>query len=165
MARVYLGFGANLGDPIAALAAAAEGLENVGIRLLRRARLYSTAPVGPQDQPRFTNTVLEVETALEPHELLRALKAIEAEQGRVTTVRWGPRVLDLDILLYEERQMATPELIIPHRELPHRGFVLVPLAELAPELVIPGVGQTVRALLAALPRGSEDVVPLPDAEA
>lgn len=165
MARVYLGFGANLGDPRAALRRARDRLEQAGIGLLRQASLYSSAPVGPQDQPRYTNTVLEVETALEPLALLHALKDIEAGLGRVTTVRWGPRVVDLDILLYEQRQIATPELIIPHRELAHRGFVLVPLAELAPELVIPGVGQTVRALLELLPGGAADVVPLPDAEA
>lgn len=162
---MYLGFGANLGDPTAAFKMALDRLAPAGIRLLRRAPLYSSAPVGPQDQPRFTNTVLEVETALEPWPLLQALKGIEAGLGRVTTVRWGPRVIDLDILLYEERQVATPELIIPHRELSHRGFVLVPLADLAPELVIPGVGQTVRAVLAALPGGAADVVPLPAAEA
>ncbi|MFO0723426.1 MAG: 2-amino-4-hydroxy-6-hydroxymethyldihydropteridine diphosphokinase [Myxococcota bacterium] len=163
MARAYLGFGANLGDPRAALSAALPALSRAGVEVLAQARLYSTAPVGPQDQPRYLNTVLEVETALSPEALLAALKRIEEELGRVPSVRWGPRAIDLDILLYDALLLDTPSLRIPHRELGRRRFVLAPLADLAPAQVVPGLGQRVDALLAALPPEEGAVEPLQDA--
>lgn len=154
--RVFIGLGANLGDPRAQLAEAIRRLEGPGFRPRRRARLYRSPPLGPPGQPDYLNTAVEGDTTLEPEALLDHLQAIEGALGRVRSVRWGPRVVDLDLLLYGERQLSTPRLVVPHPELSHRTFVLAPLADLAPELVIPGLGATVRALASRL--GSEEAL-------
>ena len=151
MPRVYLALGANLGEPRAALAEAQARLAPAGITATRRARLYRSAPVGPPGQPPYYNTAVEVQTELGPHALLAALKAIEATMGREPGERWGPRVIDLDIALYGDAALDTPELTIPHRELTRRRFVLAPLCDLAPNLVVPGPELPIHALLAALP--------------
>jgi 2-amino-4-hydroxy-6-hydroxymethyldihydropteridine diphosphokinase len=150
---VYIGLGANIsgpaGSPEATLAAAAASLERLG-RVRARSSLYSTAPVGFADQPRFVNAVVALETEMQPRELLVALLAIEREFGRdrKAEVRNGPRPLDLDILLYGARQVSEPGLEIPHPRLSERAFVLAPLAEM--DATDPRSGRTARELHAAL---------------
>lgn len=142
-ALAYLGLGANLGDPALGLARAIDALEAGGDRVLRRARLYRTAPLGPPGQPDYLNTAVELETERDPFELLARCKAIEVALGRTPGARWGPRIIDLDILLYGECRIETPELCVPHRELGGRLFALAPLAELVPALRPPGWDETV----------------------
>jgi 2-amino-4-hydroxy-6-hydroxymethyldihydropteridine diphosphokinase len=155
MRTTYIGMGANLaswaGAPEATLAAAAVRLESLG-RVTRRSSLYSTAPVGFAGQQRFVNTVVELETALEPRALLEGLLAIEQEFGRDRAVGFanGPRTLDLDLLLFGELEIREQDLEIPHPRLAERAFVLIPLNEIAPQAVIPGVAKTVGQLLTRL---------------
>lgn len=150
MAVVYLGLGGNLGDRAANLREARRRLVQGGVEVDRCSSLYETEPWGVVDQPRFLNAVCRGHTGLDPEALLRLAKRIEAEMGRVPAVRYGPRPIDIDILLYDQRRIATPELTIPHPRLRERAFVLVPLAEIAPDLLLPGDGRAVRELLAAL---------------
>lgn len=149
-ALVYVGLGSNLDDPRRQLLDAMDELDRLpGTRLRRRSSLYRSAPMGPQDQPDFINAVAELETGLQPEPLLDALQGIEAAHGRVRERRWGPRTLDLDILIYKNEQIRTERLVVPHPGLPRRAFVLYPLAELAPGLTVPGQGR-VSDLLAKL---------------
>jgi len=145
------------GEPEATLAAATLRLESLG-RLTRRSSLYSTAPVGFAEQPRFVNAVVALETNLAPRELLKNLLAIEHEFGRDRAAGFvnGPRTLDLDILLFGEVEISEPELKIPHPRLTERAFVLAPLNEIAPELLVPGRNQAVEQLLAALLEATPD---------
>ncbi len=134
----YLGLGANLGDREAALEAALRGLDRPPeITVLRRSSLYETDPVGVTDQPSFLNAVVELRTTLAPPELLAHALRLERELGRVRTVRWGPRVIDIDLLLYGEAAYAGPGLTVPHPRLAERGFALAPLAEIAPGVRFP----------------------------
>ena len=130
MTRVWLALGSNLGDRAGYLQAARQALAEVGITLLRASRVAETAPVGVEDQPRFLNQVLEVETSLAPRPLLDAVKAIERQVGRVTRQRWGPREIDIDILRYDGRSVDEPGLHIPHAELQNRPFLLELLEEM-----------------------------------
>uniref|UniRef100_A0A7C1JC03 2-amino-4-hydroxy-6-hydroxymethyldihydropteridine diphosphokinase n=1 Tax=Ammonifex degensii TaxID=42838 RepID=A0A7C1JC03_9THEO len=123
--------------------------EEVEVR--RVAPLYRTAPLGIKDQPEFFNSVVEIKTTLEPRELLARLLAVEAALGRIRGERWGPRVVDLDLLLYEDVELSTPALTVPHPRLKERAFVVVPLARLAPGMLLPG-GLTARELAARLKR-------------
>lgn len=149
-ARAFLGLGSNLGDRQAMLRQAAARLRALpGIRILRASSVYETEPLGLTDQPWFLNQVLEVETALDPHHLLTAVQEVEASLGRRREVRWGPRTIDIDILLYADVTLRSPRLVLPHPALAHRRFVLVPLAELHPLLRLPD-GRCVRDLLEAL---------------
>jgi 2-amino-4-hydroxy-6-hydroxymethyldihydropteridine diphosphokinase len=169
MPTAYIGLGANLpspaGSPEATLATTASRLETLG-RLVARSSLYSTAPVGFADQPRFFNAVIALETELVPRALLEWLLAIEREFGRdrSASFRNGPRTLDLDILLFGDQTIAEPDLEIPHPRLAHRAFVLVPLAEIAAHAVDPASGCTVGQLLSSLRAATCDqadaVVPL-----
>ncbi len=136
---VYLGLGSNLGDRAAHLAAALRGLAAAGVALRRCSPLYETEPVGVRDQPWFLNLVVEAETALGPTALLGAAKAIERAVGRTRGRRWGPRVVDVDILLYDDWRVDTQEpwLTIPHPEMWRRRFVLLPLHDLRPDLRAP----------------------------
>jgi 2-amino-4-hydroxy-6-hydroxymethyldihydropteridine diphosphokinase len=146
--RVFIGLGANLGDPERALAEAVEGLEkSAGTSVVGRSSLYATAPLGPA-QPEFRNAVVELVTSEAPEELLRRLLALEQAQGRIRGERWGPRTLDLDILLWGERIVSSPQLRIPHPELHRRRFALEPLVELDPSVRHPVLGKTVAELLA-----------------
>ncbi len=133
MAQVYLGFGSNLGDRGAAIQGALTALpEATAGRVLAVSRLYETAPWGVTNQPPFLNGVALLDTPLAPSDLLAALKELEAAAGRHAGPRWGPRPLDLDILLYDSLTLNTPTLIIPHPRLLDRRFVLQPLADLWP---------------------------------
>jgi 2-amino-4-hydroxy-6-hydroxymethyldihydropteridine diphosphokinase len=129
VSRAVIGLGANLGDPVAALRDAAGKIAEIG-RVVARSSLYRTLAWGVTDQPPFVNAALAIETALGPYELLAALKAIERNLGRVASYRWGPRAIDLDILLYDDLRLDDPELTIPHARLAERAFALVPLAEI-----------------------------------
>ena len=113
--------------------------------------------IGPPGQPDYVNSAVEVETTLEPLALLDRLKAIEAELGRTEGARWGPRVIDLDLALWGDRVVDHPRLVVPHRELTRRRFVLAPLADLVPGAVVPGTEQTVAALLAGLGKAPDEL--------
>ena len=139
MPIAYLGLGSNLGDRRANLTAAVTGLPPAA-SVLRASSIYQTEPWGYLEQPAFLNQVLEVETNLAPVDLLAALKRLEAGLGRQATFRYGPRLIDLDILLYDKLVLDRPDLVIPHPQLAQRAFVLVPLAELAPDLLHPLLG-------------------------
>lgn len=147
----FVGVGSNLGDRLAALRAAVHSLAECGCQVKKQSAVYETDPVDLPDQPLFLNCVVEIETALAPLELLRRIHEIEAACGRVRTVTKGPRTLDIDILLYGDLVMRSTELTIPHPRMMERRFVLEPLAELAPDMVISGIGMTVAAALALLP--------------
>ncbi len=139
MTKCYIGLGSNMGDSETLLATALEMTRQVdGIELAAVAPLYRTAPQGFVEQNDFINTVAKIHTRLEPLELLNKLQHIENRLGRVRTVRWGPRTLDLDILLYGDRKIDLPELQVPHPRMHQRAFVMIPLADLNPELLIAG---------------------------
>ena len=143
----YVGLGSNLGNRQENLQAALRELGQMPtISILRVSSLYATAPVGVTEQPEFLNAVAALETSLPATELLDVFLNLENKLGRVRTFRWGPRVIDLDLLLYGEAQIALPSLTVPHPRLREREFVLVPLAEIAPELVLPGECKTVKEL-------------------
>jgi 2-amino-4-hydroxy-6-hydroxymethyldihydropteridine diphosphokinase len=154
--RAYIGLGSNLGDSPAILIEALEDLDtSTGIELKRVSANYRTAPVGgPSDQPDFQNAAAELVTELEPRALLARLHEIERAHGRRRELeqRWGPRTLDLDLLVYGELELTDEELELPHPRLEQRRFVLEPLAEIAPRLVLPCSGRTVSEALAALLR-------------
>lgn len=150
MATVYLGLGTNLGDRVASLRAALARLRSLG-RLGLVSGVYETEPWGVVDQPRFLNLCCVLDTPLAPGPLLRELKAIERALGRTPTRPWGPRVIDIDLLGYEDTVLSEPGLTLPHPGIAERAFVLVPLAEIAPTWVVPGTGQTVAALLDRIP--------------
>ena len=135
MTVAYLALGANVGDRARNLADARRLLGERGARLLRESAVRETEPFGVTDQPSFLNQVIEVEWSSGPRELLDATKAVEAAVGRKPTYRWGPREIDVDILLFGDESVADPDLVIPHPGLRERDFVLEPLAELRPDLV------------------------------
>jgi len=144
----YLGIGSNLGDKIEQCRKAiSEILAIQGHRLLAQSSFYKTQPMGNPDQDWFINGVIQIETDLDPLELLRKLKEIESKMGRKETFRWGPRVIDLDLLLYDDLVMKTDELEIPHPQLTQRQFVLIPLVEIDPDLIHPALKKTMRKLL------------------
>jgi 2-amino-4-hydroxy-6-hydroxymethyldihydropteridine diphosphokinase len=148
----FVGVGSNLGDKIGHCEkATAELLSVDSNHLLSRSSFYQTRPVGYLDQDWFVNGVFQMDTHLAPLDLLRALKAAESRMGRAETARWGPRIIDLDLLFYDEAVIRTPEMEIPHPRLHERQFVLIPLGEIAPDLIHPGLGKTVRELSASLP--------------
>jgi 2-amino-4-hydroxy-6-hydroxymethyldihydropteridine diphosphokinase len=151
MAIVYIGLGSNLANPRVQVENGLRALAGLAdTRLVRRSRLYRSAPWGRADQPEFVNAVAQLDTTLTPQVLLYAVLAIERQAGRERdATRWGPRVLDLDILLYGDLVLDTPGLHLPHPHLHERVFVLMPLCEIAPELQIPGRGR-VDVLLAQL---------------
>ena len=148
MEIAYIGLGSNLADPAAQVTRALTALGDLPqTRRLRASRLYRSAPWGLREQPAFVNAVAALETALAPRALLDAVLEIERRAGRERGAeRWGPRVLDLDVLLYGAQQVSEPGLSVPHPHLAERAFVLVPLAEIAPGLQVPGAGPIERLL-------------------
>ncbi len=134
---VYLGFGSNLGDRKKNILNAYELLERRGISILKKSSFYESIPYGVKDQPNFLNSVALVETSFGPLKLLGVVKDIEKELGRVKTYRWGPRVIDIDILFYDKIVLDSKLLTIPHKDLPKRCFVLIPLCELNCDLYHP----------------------------
>jgi 2-amino-4-hydroxy-6-hydroxymethyldihydropteridine diphosphokinase len=138
---VWIGLGSNLNDPETRIRTALDDLRHLERCTLRAASaLYRSPPMGPADQPDYINAVARLATGLSPEALLDALQAIEQRHGRTRGRRWGPRTLDLDLLLYAQAVIATPRLRVPHPGIAVRNFVLYPLAELDPDLVIPGLG-------------------------
>lgn len=139
----YVALGSNLADPAAQVAAALGSLRGIpGTRLIARSRLWASRPLGPQDQPDFVNAVAGLLTQLDARELLGELQALERAMGRTgPVVRWGPRSIDLDLLAMGSDELSEPALRLPHPGVHERDFVLYPLAELAPELWIPGRGR------------------------
>jgi 2-amino-4-hydroxy-6-hydroxymethyldihydropteridine diphosphokinase len=139
--RAFIGLGSNLGDREALIRAALEEMTRIpGTVLVRASSLYDTEPVGDAEQPNFLNAVAELDTDLEPRQLLWNLQLIERRLGRVRTQRWGPRTIDLDLLLQGDEVIEEPDLRVPHPELIRRSFVLVPLVELDPTVVHPETG-------------------------
>ena len=131
--RAYLGIGANLGDRLAYLQAAVDALGAADdVRVVAVSPVYETAPVGGPEQPDYLNAVVAVDTSLTPRALLRLANAIEAEADRLRTVRFGPRTLDVDVLLVGDERVDEPDLVVPHPRMTERAFVLVPLADLDP---------------------------------
>ncbi|WP_346796394.1 2-amino-4-hydroxy-6-hydroxymethyldihydropteridine diphosphokinase [Halomonas sp. Bachu 37] len=154
---VYIGLGSNLDDPVDQVSQALEALRHLPVtRHVSSSQLYRSRPVGPQDQPDFINAVARLETRLSPLALLDQLQALEQHHSRRRPRRWGPRTLDLDLLLYGEQTLALPRLTLPHPEMTRRGFVLLPLQELAPNLSLQG-----RPLQAWLDALSTDQHPVP----
>ncbi|MHB0856188.1 MAG: 2-amino-4-hydroxy-6-hydroxymethyldihydropteridine diphosphokinase [Anaerolineae bacterium] len=152
MMQAYLGLGANLGDRAAGIRQALAVLNDHDVYVNAVSALYETEPWGLTAQPRFLNAACLVETVLGPHALLDTLKGIEREMGRVVTVRYGPRPIDLDILLYDGLRIATPRLTVPHPGMTERASVLVPLSDIAATIIHPITGLTVGQHLALLGR-------------
>jgi 2-amino-4-hydroxy-6-hydroxymethyldihydropteridine diphosphokinase len=137
--RAYLGIGSNIGDMAQMLDRAVAGLAATpGIAVVARSADYRTPPWGKTDQPWFLNGAVAVDTDLDPHGLLDACLSVEFKLGRLRAERWGPRVIDIDVLAYEGAAVDDERLVLPHRHVRQRAFVLVPLAEIAPNLVIGG---------------------------
>jgi 2-amino-4-hydroxy-6-hydroxymethyldihydropteridine diphosphokinase len=146
---VYIALGTNLGERLDNLHAAIDALAP-DVCVLAESHIYETPPWGYEDQPAFLNMVVKAETGLGPESLLKYLKRIEVELGREKSVRWGPRLIDLDILFYDDLIVDTPPLVIPHPRLHERAFVLVPLADVAAAYVHPLLGERVWELLQAV---------------
>ncbi len=160
-ARAYIGLGSNLADPEQQVSAAISALDMLpDSSLVSRSSLYRSPPMGPQDQPDFVNAVACLETDLAPRDLLLELLRVEREAGRdrAASVHWGPRVLDLDLLVYANKIIDESELTVPHPGLAQRAFVLEPLNEIAPDLDVPGMGK-VSALLKTLGDSALERVP------
>ena len=147
MKTAYVSLGSNVGDREQQIATAIQALGGRGIRVVRQSSIYSTEPVDVATQSWFLNCVLEIETELMPRQLLRTFKEIENELGRKYTVRRGPRVIDIDILLYGSSIVQTPQLEIPHPRMAQRRFVLVPLVEIAPAVHHPVENKSAEELL------------------
>lgn len=136
MSLAYIGLGSNLGDSRSLMAEAVEGLAQLG--QIRVSRLYASSPMGPQDQPDYLNAAVQLQTILSPHTLLDQLQALEQAAGRKRLRHWGERTLDLDLLLFDDAKIHTSRLMVPHVGILDRVFVIQPLLDLDPELVVSG---------------------------
>lgn len=146
----YIALGSNLNDPLKQVQNALRHIAVIpDTHVIAESSLYETAPLGPKNQPNYINQVIAIETKLSAHALLHALLSIEKRMGRVRNDRWGARIIDCDILLFGNAVIQTADLIIPHPEMTKRSFVLHPLAEIAPDLVLPS-GESVRCLQALM---------------
>jgi 2-amino-4-hydroxy-6-hydroxymethyldihydropteridine diphosphokinase len=147
----FVGLGANIGQPAVQCDEATEKMNATdGIRVVRRSSLYRSEPVGYQEQDWFVNAVVEIRTTLQPGELLQTLLAIERLMGRHRAARWGPRIIDLDILLYGQQIIEGPDMVIPHPAFHKRRFVLAPFHEIAPYVIHPAFGVSIHGLLGRL---------------
>ncbi|HEY0702899.1 MAG TPA: 2-amino-4-hydroxy-6-hydroxymethyldihydropteridine diphosphokinase [Candidatus Acidoferrales bacterium] len=155
MRGIYLSLGSNIGDRAQNIAQALELLPAHGVRVVKQSALYETEPVELREQDWFLNAVAEVETDLQPQQLMQALLTIEQSMGRERLIPKGPRIIDLDILLFGSTVTKAPQLEIPHPRFTERRFVLVPFAEIAPQAVHPRRGQTIQQLLDITPDHSE----------
>ena len=151
MSILYISIGSNLRDREENCRNAIKLLKENGIAVKKQSRMYETEPWGIKDQPKFINMAIKVETDKKPEDLFRILKEIEKEIGRTETTKWGPRVIDIDILFYEDLILKTDNLEIPHPLLHEREFVLKPLCEIAPDKRHPVTGKTVREMVYRLP--------------
>ena len=161
LAIVYLGLGSNIGDRQENLNKALEYLSQ-RLRLAEVSSVYDTEPVGNPTQPRFLNMVCQVKTMLKPKDLLVLAKGIERKMGRLPGSPNSPRIIDIDILFYGDEVIKMPELVIPHPRLTHRAFILVPMAEIAPDLVHPVNKKTIKELLKEAKQGVQGVLKLED---
>lgn len=132
----FIALGSNLKEPLQQVIDAVEAIKSLG-RVVECSPWYASVAIGPGEQPDYVNGVLLLETALEPHALLKALQTIESQQGRIRDIRWGARTLDLDILLFDNDIIETNDLIVPHPRMTERAFVMYPLADIAADLVLP----------------------------
>ncbi|MFA7691314.1 MAG: 2-amino-4-hydroxy-6-hydroxymethyldihydropteridine diphosphokinase [Candidatus Hydrogenedentes bacterium] len=149
--RVYLSLGANLGNRVTFLNRAMEALDALDeVTVLRRSPIYESEPWGLTEQPKFLNMVVEIETSFDPFELLETVKLLEQRLGRQSAPRWGPRCIDIDLILWGDTMLHTPGLAIPHERFRERAFVLTPLADLVPEAVDPETGTTIAVLASRL---------------
>jgi 2-amino-4-hydroxy-6-hydroxymethyldihydropteridine diphosphokinase len=153
--EIYIGLGSNLGNRLANIRKAIELMEEEGIEIIDKSSLYETEPVGYKQQGWFLNSVVRGKTELSPKRLWKMLEKIEKLMGREKEVKWGPRIIDLDILFYGNKILNDEQLQIPHSELHKRRFVLVPLQEIAPQLVHPVLNKSIRELLGELKDNSE----------
>jgi 2-amino-4-hydroxy-6-hydroxymethyldihydropteridine diphosphokinase len=160
----YVGLGANLGDPEEQLRQALKRLNDAAeVEVTRVSAFYRNPPLGPANQPWYVNAAARLRTRLGPEELLGLLQRVETALGRVRGERWGPRRLDLDLLLYNGEVIFAPDLVVPHPEMHRRGFVLVPLAEIAPQAWHPVLGRSAEDLLAQLdPAHRAALQPIPE---
>jgi 2-amino-4-hydroxy-6-hydroxymethyldihydropteridine diphosphokinase len=147
MPTVYIGIGSNLGSREKNCKDAVSFLVKNGIAIIKRSPMIETEPWGVTDQPKFINMAIEAETDLEPEELLKVLKSIELKTGRLPGTRWGPRVIDLDMLFYDDLVIKTADLEVPHPGIKDREFVLKPLAEIAPDKIHPVLQKSIKVLL------------------
>jgi len=140
MTPAFIALGANLGDPVAQLREAAQRLrDTVGLHSVQLSPIYFSAPVGVVDQPRFANAAVRLETSFTAHELLAVCHSVERAMGRVRTIRWGPRTIDLDLIFFGTLHLSDETLTLPHPRWSERAFVVQPIYDLAPDLVIDGV--------------------------
>ncbi|MGB2982253.1 MAG: 2-amino-4-hydroxy-6-hydroxymethyldihydropteridine diphosphokinase [Candidatus Bipolaricaulia bacterium] len=155
--NVFLSLGSNLGDRRRAIGAALESLERRDVALVARSSLYETEPTDFEDQPWFLNQVVEAETSLTPDDLMQVCKGIESDLGRLPGRRFGPRALDIDVLLYGRETIEQAGLVVPHPRMNQRRFVLIPLGEIAPELTDPRDGRRYADILNGLDEGKKVV--------
>jgi 2-amino-4-hydroxy-6-hydroxymethyldihydropteridine diphosphokinase len=156
MNKAYLSLGSNIGKRKENILKAYKILQDQGITIVRQSSFYETAPVGVEDQKDFINSVIEIETELEPYELLEKCHLVEKALKRKRVIRWGPRTIDVDILLFNDLEIDNPDLIIPHQEIKNRAFVLIPLAEINDSLIISG--EKIKALITKLDRTGVELI-------
>ena len=150
MNKVYLAFGSNIGESMKTIESAFTLLEQNQMKITNKSSIYETEPYGYKDQPNFVNGVVEVETELTCREVLKNILDIELKLGRVRTIHWGPRVIDLDIIFYNDEIYCEQDLIVPHPDLQNRDFVLKPMNDLCPEFIHPILKKSVKEMLLAL---------------